>query len=183
MPSCFPPPPPCLCSNCATFNGSLKKAFFSSILYLCHENRYESDCNLLHTIRPWQTPARPNIPLKFAGRWPSVMDFVNILVVLTSWNWALLEKPPVTQLLKNFSIFYKTRRFITVFTRALLSWARSIESIPPHPISLRSILVLFTHLPFGIPSGHFPFRFVTNILFSPFVLRALPISSSLVFSF
>jgi hypothetical protein len=46
-----------------------------------------------------------------------------------SWSWALLEKPPVVQLLKNFPAFYGTRRFITVFTRALhwsLSWARSI---------------------------------------------------------
>jgi hypothetical protein len=30
----------------------------------------------------------------------------------------LLEKPPVTHLLKNFPTFYGTRRFITVFTRA-----------------------------------------------------------------
>jgi hypothetical protein len=36
--------------------------------------------------------------------------------------------------------FYGTRRFITAFIRALhcsLSWARSIQSIPPHPISLK----------------------------------------------
>jgi hypothetical protein len=36
-----------------------------------------------------------------------------------------------------------------VFTRALhwfLSWARSIKSIPSHPISLRFILILYTHL-------------------------------------
>jgi hypothetical protein len=32
---------------------------------------------------------------------------------------ALLEKPPVVQLLKNFPKFYGTRRFITVFTTAL----------------------------------------------------------------
>jgi hypothetical protein len=38
---------------------------------------------------------------------------------LTSWSWALLEKPPVAQLLKNFPAFYGTRKFITVFTRAL----------------------------------------------------------------
>jgi hypothetical protein len=37
--------------------------------------------------------------------------------------------------------FYGTRRFITVFTRTghwSLSWARKIQSIPLHPISLRS---------------------------------------------
>jgi hypothetical protein len=32
---------------------------------------------------------------------------------------ALLEKPPVTQLLKNVPAFYGTRSFIIVFTRAL----------------------------------------------------------------
>jgi hypothetical protein len=35
-----------------------------------------------------------------------------------SWSWALLEKLPIVQLLKNFPAFYGTRRFITVFTRA-----------------------------------------------------------------
>jgi hypothetical protein len=51
-------------------------------------------------------------------------------------SWALLQKLPIVQLLKNFPTFYRTRRFITVFTRALhwsLSRARSIQSIPSHP--------------------------------------------------
>jgi hypothetical protein len=67
------------------------------------------------------------------------------LIKLTPCSWTLLEKPPVVQLLKNFPKFYGTRRFITVFTRALhwsLSWARWIYFIPPHPISLRSVLIL-----------------------------------------
>jgi hypothetical protein len=58
---------------------------------------------------------------------------------------ALLEKPPVVQLLKNFPTLYGTRKFITMFRRTLhwsVSWARSIQSIPPHPISVRSILIL-----------------------------------------
>jgi hypothetical protein len=42
-----------------------------------------------------------------------------------SWSWALLEKPPIVQLLENFSAFYETRRFITVFTRAL-HWSLSL---------------------------------------------------------
>jgi hypothetical protein len=36
-----------------------------------------------------------------------------------SWSSALLEKLPIVQLLKNFHTSYGTRRFITVFTRAL----------------------------------------------------------------
>jgi hypothetical protein len=42
-----------------------------------------------------------------------------------SRSWTLLEKLPIVQLLKNFPAFYGTRKFITVFTRALhwsLSW-------------------------------------------------------------
>jgi hypothetical protein len=42
----------------------------------------------------------------------------------TPWRRVLLEKPPVVQLLKNFPIIYETRRFITVFTRALY-WSLS----------------------------------------------------------
>jgi hypothetical protein len=69
--------------------------------------------------------------------------------LLTPCSWTLLEKPPVAQLLMKCPTFYGTRRFITVFTRALhwsLPWSRSIRSIPPHPIYLRSILVLSSHV-------------------------------------
>jgi hypothetical protein len=56
-----------------------------------------------------------------------------------------------------------------------------------HPISLRSILILSAHLRFGLPTGLYPSGFPTNnlyeFLFSPFVLHALPISSSLTWSF
>jgi hypothetical protein len=56
-----------------------------------------------------------------------------------------------------------------VFTRALkwsLSWASSIQSIPSHPIFLRSILILSTHLRLGLPSSLFPSGFPTNILYA-----------------
>jgi hypothetical protein len=65
-------------------------------------------------------------------------------------------------LLKNFTAFYGTRRFITMFTKALhwsLSWARSIQSTPSHPISLRSILILSSRLRLGLPSALFPSGF------------------------
>jgi hypothetical protein len=79
----------------------------------------------------------------------------------TPWRWVLLGKQPVAYLLKNFPRFHGNRRFITVFTRALrwsLSSVWRIESIPLHPISLRSILI-------GLPSGIFHSGFTIKILF------------------
>jgi hypothetical protein len=63
--------------------------------------------------------------------WPCNLPSILTYLLTYSWSWALLEELPILQLLKNFPAFYGTRRFITVFTRALhwsLSWARSIPS-------------------------------------------------------
>nr|AGM32905.1 hypothetical protein [Coptotermes formosanus] len=57
--------------------------------------------------------------------------------------------------------------FITGFTRARhlsLSWVSSIQSMPPHPTSCRSILILFSHLCLGLPSGCLPLGFPTQNL-------------------
>jgi hypothetical protein len=67
-----------------------------------------------------------------------IYRYTNHYLLTYLRNWALLEKPPIVQPLKNFPAFYGTWRFITVFTRALqwsLSWARSTQSTPSHPIS------------------------------------------------
>jgi hypothetical protein len=61
------------------------------------------------------------------------------------WSWALVEKLPIVQLLKDFPAFYGTRRFITVFMRAL-HWSLS---------SARLILILPTHLHLGLSSVFF----------------------------
>jgi hypothetical protein len=66
-------------------------------------------------------------------------------------------------------MFYGTRRFITTFTRALhwsLSYARSIQLIPPHHMTVRSVLILSSHLCSGIPSGLYLSRFPTRILYA-----------------
>ena len=66
--------------------------------------------------------------------------------------------------------FYGTWRFITTFTSShhlSLSWASSIQSIPPHPTSWRSILILSSHLHLGLPSGLFSSGFPTKTLYMP----------------
>jgi hypothetical protein len=102
----------------------------------------------------WQVFAHKTV------NWSQLREECNMMLQynitkLTSWSWALLEKPPVVKLLRNLPAIYGTRRFIIVFTRALhwsLSWARSIQYITPHPISVRSILLLSTNLILGLPA-------------------------------
>jgi len=48
-----------------------------------------------------------------------------------------------------------------------LSWASSIQSIPPHPTSWTSILILSSQLRLGLPSGLFPSDFPTKTLHTP----------------
>ena len=88
---------------------------------------------------------------------------------LTPWSSVLLEKLTGFQLVKKFLAFYGTRRFITALTSARhlsLSWASSIQSIPPHPTSWRPILILSSHLHLGLPSGLFPPGFPTKTLYT-----------------
>jgi len=82
-----------------------------------------------------------------------------------------------SMLVKKFLAFYGARSFITAFTNSRqlsLSWARSIQSMTPHPIFRRFILILSSHLLLGIPSGLFPSGFLTKILYTAllFTIRA-----------
>jgi hypothetical protein len=83
---------------------------------------------------------------------------------LTTWSWALLEKLPIVYLFKNLPAIYRTRRFITVFTRTLhLSYPEPDWSSPYHTILslLSSLLILSTHVRLGLRSG---LSLATNIL-------------------
>jgi len=52
---------------------------------------------------------------------PKLLVYITLLgfmiYYLTPWSEVLLEKLTVTELVKKFSTFYGTRRFITVLTR------------------------------------------------------------------
>jgi len=84
---------------------------------------------------------------------------------MTPWSRVLLVKLIVNQLVKKSSAFYGTWRLITIiFATAchwFLFWARSI-----HPISLRSILILFSQLCLGPPRGLFPSGFPTKMFYA-----------------
>ena len=76
---------------------------------------------------------------------PTYLLLTYLLTYLLTPCSRVLEKLTVPQLVKKFHTFYRTRRFITAFTSARhlsLPWARSTQSIPPHPTSWRPILIL-----------------------------------------
>ena len=94
-------------------------------------------------------------------------------ILLTPRSRDLREKLTGLQLVKKFSVFYGTRRFLTAFTSTRhlsLSWASSIQSISPHPNSQRSIFILSSLLCLGLPSclfhSGFPTRTLYTLLFS-----------------
>ena len=96
--------------------------------------------------------------------------FCNCTYLLTPWSTVLLEKLTVSQLIKKFPAFYGTRSSITAFTRArhlFLYSISSIQSIPSHQTNWSSILILFSHLCLGLPSGLFPSGFPNKTLYTP----------------
>ena len=116
---------------------------------------------------------------------PGARSVLNPILtpLLSPRSRVLLEKLTDSQLVKNFSAFYGTRRFITAFTIARhlsLSWARSIQSTQPHPTYWRSILIVSSHLHLGLPSCLFPQvsrpEHRIRLSFAPYALHVPPIS-------
>ena len=95
-----------------------------------------------------------------------VYNYTYLLTyLLTPRCRVLLERLTGLQLVKKFPAFHGTRRFIIALTSVChlsLSWASPNQSIYPHPIYWRSILILSTHLRLGLPSSLFPSGFPTT---------------------
>ena len=104
-------------------------------------------------------------------KYSACLNSTYLIHLLTSWSRVLLEKRTGSQLVNKSppSPFYGTRKIITALTRARhlsLSWASSIQSMPPYATSWRSSLILSFHLRLGLPSGLFPSGFTTKTLYT-----------------
>ena len=102
----------------------------------------------------------------------------NLLTYLLTYSMQQSPSYEANRLVKKFSVFYGTRRFITAFTSARhlsVSSASSIQSKPPHPTSWWSIWILSSHLHLGFPSDFFPSGFPTTTLYTPLLstIRAI----------
>ena len=100
----------------------------------------------LDRVRSWASFFQTPSPYVLLSTWKTMF---RAHIQHTSWSRVLLEKLTGSHPVKNFSAFCGTQKFITAFTSARhlsLSWARSIQSMPPHPTSWRSILILSSHI-------------------------------------
>jgi hypothetical protein len=78
---------------------------------------------------------------------------------LTPWSRAHLEEWIFVQLIKKFSMFYGTQRFITVFTIPAKKFCPEADEFIPHPhilFLLKSILILSSYLHLSLPNVFFP---------------------------
>ena len=141
-----------------------------NVNYVVHKNPSKSDVqhNFANTSLLRCTTANVSLHNPETGK-PICTFNSNILFayLLTPWSRVLIENLTVFQLVKKYPAFYGTRRFITAFTTACqqsLSWDLSIQSIPLHPTSWRSILILSSHLRMCLQCGLFPSGLSTKTL-------------------
>ena len=105
--------------------------------------------------------------------------FTNLLTYLSTYlltyllTYSIQQNPSWEA--NRFSVsqeiprFFLTRRFITASKSARhlsISWASSIQSIPPHPSSWASILIFFSPLCLALSSGLFPSGSLTKSLYT-----------------
>ena len=87
----------------------------------------------------------------------------------TAGNRVHLQKLTAAQIVMKFHIFYGNWKLITMFTivqHLSLSWARLFQSMPYHPISWRSILILSSHIPNALLPSDFPMKTLYTFIFT-----------------
>jgi hypothetical protein len=97
-----------------------------------------------------------------------VVEGITLLTYLRSW--VLPEKLPIVQpfrklpeILRNPKVHHRVHKSPPLVP--ILSQLDAVPTIPSY-LSLRSILILSTHLRLGLPSVLFPSGFPTNILYA-----------------
>jgi hypothetical protein len=98
----------------------------------------------------------------------SVISNYDILNELSPWCSFFLLCFLVANLVLGF---YIVRRSITVFPNArhwTLPWPSWFQSTPSHPVYLRSISLLCSHINWGLRNCFFPSSFPTEILYTFF---------------
>lgn len=95
---------------------------------------------------------------RYSSNTVMTQPLLHQLVYLTPMSRVHLQKLLVSQQVGKLSAFSGTRWFITGFTTAHrwhVSEAILIQSPPPHPMPLRSILISISHLPLGLLTDSF----------------------------
>jgi len=111
---------------------------------------------------PYVTMHGQQTYLSFSTPW--VKHTYSLHGAESSWEANLFAaSQEIPRISRNPKVHYRTHKQRQIS----LSWASPIQSIYPHPISCRSIIILSTHLRLGLPSGLFPSGFPTKTLCTP----------------
>jgi hypothetical protein len=107
--------------------------------------------------------------LKLMSLCHSVVKYVlfSLYLNLTPWSWALLEKQPIVQLLKELPNILWNPKFHSLVHKSpplapILSQINQIHTIPSY---LSKVNLLLSTLRLGLPSGLFPSGIPTSILY------------------
>jgi len=96
--------------------------------------------------------------------------FMKYVKQLIPWSRFFPEKLAGPQMVKNFFAFYRTRGFISSFTRGrclslILSQINSVHPSPSHFVKIH--FVISSHLCLGRPSGLIPQGLSSKTMYAP----------------